>query len=806
MLSISSLRRLLAALFVLTCLIACTLAPAVSGADNAVSPDMILNRLSTGMAARHDGIQVVKVDPASYQITLKRGEGEKVQKLFLFVNQDAGKLEGDDFFEHFEYRGYEFSLKGNNNVAVVGGVDGLMDKLEAVTQYLKDNKIEPETLKKDSRINVLFAGELVFRWQFEDKNTPAQFFINGTVYHSSPVTPMTDEEIAAKCKDYHAASKALQDKIDADKELSYGAKKALIHIVEVAHETDPNKLKAAKKDDQLTDTFCRLVINDQYFERSLVDASGKVDLNDHFKAELAKWRDACKAVSAYKPKTLLVADDKSELTEYQNAWGNKLWVSYAGKTGETHLIIRHHEPDEYKLYMHRIFNKADPKDFDKLLTRNDFDRVAISFPFYGTLATYDLKNKQFECDVPRWNNAAKAFFPSNMNRIFLPPERMFPPHIPVYRYDGQVEGIVVPKGPIFPPDFRAIPADKRQAAHDAFLQELADKLDNPGNLHLLFEALSQYVFDTPDPRFPAIIGNSVQKSDIHQTADQTLDSRLGGRFIGDCDDMAEFYNKVTTLQGKQSFVMGVPGHATCGYVTKLENDKYQLNFLDTGPARELVRGELNQVIEDGVRSYDQENQMTFSPDQVEFLFRFAGESTRTPYVLSTRMFVDSKYAEAMIKVQSYWHYHTFNLGIQTMEKMLADGDKDSANYNEVASLYSWSRQWENCFKRHAECMAAIKKDDMLTGIEAKIRLADYQHDAQMYAEAVETLTGLNKTLAEVPQQDLQRVLEFIVQAGMMWVQVKEPYHGYEPLHRIMLLTRGNLFPPLAPGLVETYAA
>ncbi|MGH7142587.1 MAG: hypothetical protein ACREJ2_00460 [Planctomycetota bacterium] len=778
------------------------------------APAALLNRLAQSMQARHDGLKVVGIDPQTAKIELQMGEGKDARDLLLFTNSSHEALEDNDFFEHFEYQGYEFQLNGSNNLSALGAADGLIDSLDKVTAYFKSQKIEPEALQ--GRVRMLVAGMLVFQYRLAKKGAIPQYWIDGKVY-SLTRSPWDKKQADLDCANFIAASKKLQEKIDADDaNLSYGVQHALMRLVDVSSMTDSDQIEKASSDDQLTGGFCRLVITDHYFHKALGDK-----LTSFFRKELDDYLAACKVISAFQPRFVLTAADKSELIEYQNPWGNKLWTFFDAPTGETHLIIGRlvpdNEPKESRIYIHRIFDHADSHNLDAILAREDYKRLEVSFPFYGTLATYDVKTRKFSCDTARWDNAARALFSPNMKPIFLPPAEMFPPHIPIYRFDGSVEGMVVPKGVITLPDFALMPVAERSAAHVAFFQELADKLDTPGYLHILFQNLFQYVFDSPDAEFPDIIGNSVQVGDIHQTSDQTANRRYAGCILGDCDDMAEFYQRITRLQGRPSYVMGVPGHATCGWVTekkvaetgddnkKVEKTEYTLNFLDTGPARQLTGDNLDKLIEAGVRSYDQEGRMDFSPDEVEFLFRFAGEKTRTAYVLSTRMFVDPKYAETMIRVQSYWHYHTYNLGIKTMEGVLASGDRISANYFEVSSLYSQCRLWKNAFKRQIEGIAAIKKDDTLTNLSARIRLAEWYHEAKEDDEAVKVLTDLNKTLDDVPVQQLQRTLEFIMETGSIWKLTKHPYEGYEPLHRVMVLTGGRLFFPLAPGLVNLYS-
>ncbi|MEK7415620.1 MAG: hypothetical protein AAB263_20130, partial [Planctomycetota bacterium] len=98
----------------------------------------------------------------------------------------------------------------------------------------------------------------------------------------------------------------------------------------------------------------------------------------------------------------------------------------------------------------------------------------------------------------------------------------------------------------------------------------------------------------------------------------------------------------------------------------------------------------------------------FSPDQVGLLLRFSGENTRGPFQLGWRIFTDEAYAKTMIDVQRDWQYQTYARGIAKMEKLIAAGDKDPANFSELGGLFRATGQWDASAKLYREVIAAVK--------------------------------------------------------------------------------------------------
>jgi tetratricopeptide (TPR) repeat protein len=154
---------------------------------------------------------------------------------------------------------------------------------------------------------------------------------------------------------------------------------------------------------------------------------------------------------------------------------------------------------------------------------------------------------------------------------------------------------------------------------------------------------------------------------------------------------------------------------------------------------------LDKVIEIAERSYDQTGTMRFDPKSIIFLFRFAGEPTRTPYLLSSRMFTDSEYAETMERVQSYWHFHFYALGVKTMEERLKF-DAVPENYTELAGLYGRVHEVDKAVNCTQEALRRLKTDELLTRFNEEHRIGLMYKESGRNEEAMAAVQGMLKDL------------------------------------------------------------
>ena len=182
-------------------------------------------------------------------------------------------------------------------------------------------------------------------------------------------------------------------------------------------------------------------------------------------------------------------------------------------------------------------------------------------------------------------------------------------------------------------------------------------------------------------------GHPELRGEIHQTTAQTLDNAVGGICRGDCDDLAELYQAITIEQGKLTHVIELPQHAAAAYAEEVD-DGYRVTVLQTGPTLSFTAPTIQEALQKAYQSFDARE--VFDPNAVGILLRFSGENTRGPWRLSHRIFTDPAYAETMIEVQRHWHYNTYLQAIKIMEKMIEDGDHDTANYRELAGLLQFT--------------------------------------------------------------------------------------------------------------------
>ena len=345
----------------------------------------------------------------------------------------------------------------------------------------------------------------------------------------------------------------------------------------------------------------------------------------------------------------------------------------------------------------------------------------------GELATYDLAKRKFDANAGAWDRAVTGDDYSMLAAHHRPSVWRIPPHALVLDHRLNTVAIALDSGRLDVPSFPS--GEARLKAHDEFVNDVARVLDSPGALGLFFTYFMQYVLDSPVEHVGLLLGSGAFTGEIHQDYHQFLDRSFAGRFLGDCDDLAEFYTVVTRRQNKLSYVLGMPSHATCGWVedrgAERGDKRYELTYLDTGPPRHFLSDSLDDVLRRGEASYDETGTKPFDPQGIQFLFRFAGEPVRTRYRLGTRMFVDAEYGEVLTRVQEMWHFHTYKEGIDTMVEELKVRPVTSSVL-ELAALYQVTEQWDEAIELMQRALSQLDAADVSSQTTKLVELAMVQ--------------------------------------------------------------------------------
>lgn len=308
-----------------------------------------------------------------------------------------------------------------------------------------------------------------------------------------------------------------------------------------------------------------------------------------------------------------------------------------------------------------------------------------------------------------------------------------PPHILLTALNGDLVRLYTAKGVL------NAPADGSPQDAERFFAEAAKALPDPAHLDLIGEYIFSYVYDSPDSRFPFLVGNRQVKSDIHQTAEQTMSTATGGMIRGDCDDLSELYETIADRQGRGAHVIALPGHAAMAFAEKKEDGNWRAYVLQTGPPLEFSDALLPKALEKMYKKFDEND--AFDPNGLGLLLRFSGENTRGSWRLSWRIFSEPDYSKTMIDVQRDWQYQTYQRAIAKMKKMIADGDEDNANYRELSGLYGFTGQYDLAVQYHQQ--AIDKTVDPENRLSLSIELVQHQfdskHDDQARATALNIL-------------------------------------------------------------------
>ena len=557
--------------------------------------------------------------------------------------------------------------------------------------------------------------------------------------------------------------------------------------------------------DHLPGDFVRKVINEGYIEKNLPGTA------ERLKKQLDDYREAYAKISHPGVRfrgTTPQGDEAEELRTFEE---HAIWRLYDKAANLTSFAIKNPDDERGCLFVLHDF----PGKPDAFPAATPPKTVRMSHQAVGVTATCDVASGKITWDQATWDRAVlleNHLIPDDARVVkgFGPPAWSLPPHVLFLDMMGNTKSMVTPYGGLDIQDFSKI-ADKasRAAAMDAFVKKIAQVLPSADYLHLYFRYLYVYILDSPITSLPDLLGSRAHAGDIHQTTFESLQRLMGGRYIGDCDDLAECYMTFTRRQNKLSYVMALPQHAACGWAEKPpQSTEYTFYVLDTGPPRIFKDPDLEKVIEKAFRAYDDDKTMRFDPKSLGFLFRFAGEPTRSPYFLSSRMYVDPVYGDIMERVQGYWHFHFYALGIQTMTDMIEKkNDRVPENCVELAGLYGQVREVESSIHWTQEALKQLGPQDKLSRMSEEFRIALMWRQERNNEKAYDAIKGLVAELKQL-QSDPQSLnyLSVRLEAMSLLIGIDRPWEAWDVVARDMQFfkQRGALKIEHAGGLTSAY--
>ena len=425
------------------------------------------------------------------------------------------------------------------------------------------------------------------------------------------------------------------------------------------------------------------------------------------------------------PVVALAGPAGAVLEERRDAFGAGGWVLSGPRSAYAveHSVAQFNDLPPLVLAV-ELPPKSDPaKDAGKA--------ISATLSSGGTvIATWTAKAGRLTADPAAWRTAV----PEPRGRGLA--GGLLPPHLLLAGLDGDPLRLSTLQGDVEPP------RSGKQAESDRFIAEAGKALPDAAHLDLIGQHLFRYVYDSPDPRFPAIIGSLELKGEVHQTAAQTLSATTGGQSRGDCDDLAELYQTVAEKQGRLGHLLILPSHTAFAAARK-DGTEWVVEVMQTGPTLAFRAATLPEALRAAHANFDAA--APFSPDQLGLLLRFSGENTRGPFRLGWRIFAEKEYARIMIDVQRDWQYQTYARAIAKMTKLIAAGDRDPANLQELAGLYRATGQWDLAVKEFRENLANLQ--DPVSRISAQLELSGVQRRA---GKAEEARTELAEVAASLP--------------------------------------------------------
>ncbi len=298
-------------------------------------------------------------------------------------------------------------------------------------------------------------------------------------------------------------------------------------------------------------------------------------------------------------------------------------------------------------------------------------------------------------DAQAWRRAMRRSFGTQAHQ----PYDVFPPHMLLTNGYGDAVLLVTQHGTVRPA------GDATPAERTRFFDEAAKALPDVAHMDLIGEILYTYAWDTAEYDRPLLVGTEAFNGDIHQTAEQTLQTCCGGIYRGDCDDLACFYHALTVHQGRNAHVLSLPHHLANAYAEQQPDGTWAIAILHTGPPMHVTGTTLGEAIERTMEAF--ESQESVDLGGLPFSLRFGGDAVRQRYMLPYQIFADPAYARDLIEVQSAYRFHTYLTGIETMERILkARPTVTAADHRETAHLLSWSHRDADATVHFEKALAA----------------------------------------------------------------------------------------------------
>ena len=638
--------------------------------------------------------------------------------------------------------------------------------------------------------------------------TPAQAFYRGKLRDIEAIPAPADA--ATLKEDFLEAAKALHEGILGDESISRQLRQALAPVLKGTYQEIDSR-------DYFDNDFCRRLVEADYLEahiRPFPEARAR---------ELQRYRETLAKIDAGIDRFAIDLGGEGRMVaitrpDIDVRAGNAEDIRDP-ETGETvsRYQWRWEKPDM------TVFHSPLPGRYIYAMSVLEYyggrhkarpigvpAKTEVWHALLGRLAEYADDMAEAIGDADKWQEAVVMDARGRRDPNAGPLGWNFPMYVPVRDDQGDPFLIATARGVVPSPDFSSIADESaRRKAQDDWLDHTADVLATPGEMNLIYQVFFRYCSDSPLPELPNLIGSHYGLSDTHQTVYQSLERRWVGRLIGDCDDLAEFFQNLAVRQGRLAQVMQLPAHAAAGWLEENSEGGYEFIVLQTGPVLRFTGESREEAVEKAYRHFDdQEGGSHFTITAVPLLLRFADEDTRTPFVLSARIYWDRDYAEDMIKVQGYWHLHTFSAAVKTMEEML-ESDREAGNVKELASLYEQIGEYEKASRLREEEFK-LTGDDALGALSTLLDMAQLQIRAKNKPAAMHALRQMQTRLDKLRQTDSRlygRALSFRSSWAVLLARLGEPEQAWSLVRHDVeeAMSQGGAMPePLLRTLVAMY--
>lgn len=258
----------------------------------------------------------------------------------------------------------------------------------------------------------------------------------------------------------------------------------------------------------------------------------------------------------------------------------------------------------------------------------------------GIIATYNPTDKKLISDYDKWNKAIKSGYSSTlMNNKEI--NFNLQPHCLDIDANGFVNTIITRRGLLQFPNFVKIKDKKEKFQKQSrWIYQAAKVLVRPRELFLFY----RYFYlneNSPVTKLTPYIRKLLGLTRVkNQNLSQLLDRQFSGRILGNEQDLANLYTRITRRQKRLSHVISTPRGPVCCWVDKVDTNEFVLNILKASYPLQYKGSSLKEVLTKAFGQYSSAI-VPFNHNEINIILTFPAKGNQI-FRVDSKMLIDKK--------------------------------------------------------------------------------------------------------------------------------------------------------------------